>query len=158
MKAPPAYVAGLGRGASGFTTRSDIGPAREAPAEDAAPEGRGEEIEVDPDQYQDPENETGLFAGAWGELRTSAWLTGAGTVYEADDEEADRIYEAVDAKMDEKRRIRREAREKEEEAKLRVARPTIQEQLAPYKRGLAEVTDLEWENLRECCTGIVDGR
>lgn len=28
--APPNYVAGLGRGATGFTTRSDIGPARES--------------------------------------------------------------------------------------------------------------------------------
>eukprot|EP00731_Ephydatia_muelleri_P010089 Em0005g675a len=28
--APPGYVPGLGRGATGFTTRSDIGPAREA--------------------------------------------------------------------------------------------------------------------------------
>ena len=64
MKAPPSYVAGLGRGASGFTTRSDIGPAREA--EEAAPaEGRGEELEVDPEQYQDPENEKGLFSGSF---------------------------------------------------------------------------------------------
>jgi len=28
-------------------------------------------------------------------------------VYEADDEEADKIYEAVDAKMDERRKARR---------------------------------------------------
>lgn len=70
-------------------------------------------------------------------------------VYEADDEEADRIYEAVDAKIDEKRRVRREAKEKEEEEKLRISKPTIQEQLAPYKRGLAEVTDEQWENLPE---------
>ena len=70
-------------------------------------------------------------------------------VYEADDEEADRIYEAVDAKMDEKRRVKREAKEKEEEDKFRLSRPTIQEQLAPYKRGLAEVTDEQWENLRQ---------
>lgn len=28
-KPPPGYVAGLGRGATGFTTRSDIGPARQ---------------------------------------------------------------------------------------------------------------------------------
>lgn len=28
---PPNYVPGLGRGATGFTTRSDIGPARMAP-------------------------------------------------------------------------------------------------------------------------------
>ena len=33
--APASYVAGLGRGASGFTTRSDIGPAREGPSEEA---------------------------------------------------------------------------------------------------------------------------
>lgn len=32
MPAPASYVAGLGRGASGFTTRSDIGPAREGPS------------------------------------------------------------------------------------------------------------------------------
>ena len=30
-KPPPNYVAGLGRGATGFTTRSDIGSARAAP-------------------------------------------------------------------------------------------------------------------------------
>lgn len=29
-KPPPGYVPGLGRGAAGFTTRSDIGPARQA--------------------------------------------------------------------------------------------------------------------------------
>ena len=32
--APENYVAGLGRGATGFTTRSDLGPAREGPSED----------------------------------------------------------------------------------------------------------------------------
>jgi pre-mRNA-processing factor 6 len=31
---PPNYVAGLGRGATGFTTRSDIGPARMLPGGD----------------------------------------------------------------------------------------------------------------------------
>lgn len=35
QQAPASYVAGLGRGASGFTTRSDIGPAREGPGADA---------------------------------------------------------------------------------------------------------------------------
>lgn len=29
VAAPSGYVPGLGRGASGFTTRSDIGPARD---------------------------------------------------------------------------------------------------------------------------------
>jgi hypothetical protein len=53
---------------------------------------RGEETEIDPEQYQDPDNEVGLFAG---------------TVYEQDDEEADRIYDEVDAHMDGRRRVRR---------------------------------------------------
>ncbi len=30
MAAPAGYVPGLGRGANGFTTRSDIGPARDS--------------------------------------------------------------------------------------------------------------------------------
>ncbi|KAG8897540.1 hypothetical protein FRB99_008100 [Tulasnella sp. 403] len=135
--APASYVAGLGRGASGFTTRSDIGPAREGPSAEAIAEAqnrRGEEIEIDSEAFQDPDNETGLFAGM---------------VYEADDEEADKIYEAVDAKMDERRKARREAREAVEAAKLRSERPKLQTQFADLKRGLSAVTDSEWENLPE---------
>ena len=67
-----------------FTYGADCG-CREAQAR------RGEE-EVDPDQFQDPDNEYGLFAG---------------TTYEADDEEADKIYEMVDKNMDARRRARR---------------------------------------------------
>jgi hypothetical protein len=47
---------------------------------------------VDPEQYQDPDNEVGLFSG---------------TTYEEDDEEADKIYEAVDNQLDSRRRVRR---------------------------------------------------
>jgi len=47
---------------------------------------------VDLVQFQDPDNEYGLFAG---------------TTYEADDEEADKIYEQVDKNMDGRRRARR---------------------------------------------------
>ncbi|KAF8324232.1 PRP1 splicing factor, N-terminal-domain-containing protein [Amanita rubescens] len=137
MPAPASYVAGLGRGASGFTTRSDIGPAREGPSAEVIAEAqmrRGEEPEYDPDAYHDPENETGLFAG---------------TVYEADDEEADRIYAFVDDNMDRRRKTRREAREAAEATKLRSERPKIQHQFADLKRGLSSVTDEEWENLPE---------
>ena len=69
-----------------------ISPSNQANLYREAQSKRGEEVEVDPEQYQDPDNETGLFAGM---------------VYEADDEEADKIYEAVDAKMDERRKARR---------------------------------------------------
>ncbi|GLB42785.1 putative PRP1 splicing factor, N-terminal [Lyophyllum shimeji] len=137
MPAPASYVAGLGRGASGFTTRSDIGPAREGPSAEVIAEAqarRGEDVEIDPDQFQDPDNEYGLFAG---------------TTYEADDEEADKIYEAVDQAMDSRRRARREAQEQAELAKHRSERPKIQQQFADLKRGLTAVTDEEWENIPE---------
>jgi pre-mRNA-processing factor 6 len=88
MKAPANYVPGLGRGATGFTTRSDLGP-----ISDAAPD------EPEPEKDADPDNEVGLFASV---------------PYEADDEEADRIYEAIDRKMDERRKSRREKREQDE--------------------------------------------
>ncbi|KAF8261891.1 PRP1 splicing factor, partial [Lactarius quietus] len=94
MPAPASYVAGLGRGASGFTTRSDIGPAREGPSAEVVAEAqarRGEEPDVDPEQVQDPDNEYGLLAG---------------TTYEADDEEADKIYDEVGRTMDSRRRAR----------------------------------------------------
>jgi pre-mRNA-processing factor 6 len=109
--APENYVAGLGRGATGFTTRSDLGPAREGPSEEqmkellakraaqlgaapptayGAPEKKPEED--DDERYQDPENEVGLFANG---------------AYDRDDDEADRIYQEVDEKMDRRRRARR---------------------------------------------------
>ncbi|KAJ7688479.1 PRP1 splicing factor, N-terminal-domain-containing protein [Mycena rosella] len=137
MPAPASYVAGLGRGASGFTTRSDIGPAREGPSAEVIAEAqarRGEEAEVDPEQFQDPDNEYGLFAG---------------TTYEQDDEEADKIYQQVDEAMDARRRARRCAQEQIEMAKHRAERPKIQQQFADLKRGLSAVTDEEWENIPE---------
>jgi pre-mRNA-processing factor 6 len=109
--APENYVAGLGRGATGFTTRSDLGPAREGPSEDqikealakraaalgsAPPTAYGvpekKEEEDDDERFQDPENEVGLFAGG---------------AYDKDDDEADRIYQEVDEKMDRRRKARR---------------------------------------------------
>ena len=109
--APENYVAGLGRGATGFTTRSDLGPAREGPSEDqikealakraaqlgaAAPTAYGapekKEDDDEDERFQDPENEVGLFAGG---------------AYDQDDDEADRIYQEVDEKMDRRRKIRR---------------------------------------------------
>lgn len=112
QQAPENYVAGLGRGATGFTTRSDLGPAREGPSEDqikealakraaqlgaAAPTAYGiekkREEEEDDDRFnQDPDNEVGLFSGG---------------AYDRDDDEADRIYQDVDEKMERRRKIRR---------------------------------------------------
>ncbi|KAI9739030.1 MAG: hypothetical protein M1834_007242 [Cirrosporium novae-zelandiae] len=111
QQAPENYVAGLGRGATGFTTRSDLGPAREGPSEEqikealakraqqlgaAPPTAYGavtkkpDEEDDDDDRFQD--DEVGLFANGQ---------------YDRDDDEADRIYQEIDEKMDRRRKQRR---------------------------------------------------
>lgn len=77
LKPPPGYVPGMGRGAAGFTTRSDIGPARYTGGD--AEGGGGEEEKKDaPDQKFDKfmGSEAGMFSGG---------------VYEEDDKEADKV-------------------------------------------------------------------
>ncbi|MCJ1366193.1 hypothetical protein MMC16_005319 [Acarospora aff. strigata] len=152
--APENYVAGLGRGATGFTTRSDLGPAREGPSEEqikealakraaqlgaAPPTAYGaaekkEDNDDDDERYQDPENEVGLFANG---------------AYDRDDDEADRIYQEVDEKMDRRRKIRREARERQEREEYERNNPKIQQQFADLKRSLASVSDEDWANIPE---------
>ncbi|KAL4885366.1 PRP1 splicing factor, N-terminal-domain-containing protein [Aspergillus karnatakaensis] len=158
--APENYVAGLGRGATGFTTRSDLGPAREGPTPEqiqaalakraqllgAAPptaygasreKGKGEEKPVEEeedDRFQDPDNEVGLFA--YGQ-------------FDQEDDEADRIYREVDEKMDRRRKVRREAREIQEREEYERKNPKIQQQFVDLKRSLASVSEDEWANLPE---------
>ncbi|KAL6704148.1 U4/U6 x U5 tri-snRNP complex subunit Prp1 [Coniothyrium glycines] len=154
MPAPENYVAGLGRGATGFTTRSDLGPAREGPSEEqmkemlakraaslgqAAPSAYGvtekkeEERDEEEDRFQDPDNEVGLFS--------------SGMNYDKDDDEADRIYQEVDEKMDKRRRARREAREQQERDEYEKNNPKIQLQFADLKRALGSVSEEEWAAL-----------
>jgi pre-mRNA-processing factor 6 len=131
--------------------RSDIGPAREASQEDAdgnpdaaaaaaaaaaataGPAAKKPEKEDD-ERFLDNENEEGLL--------------GTGP-YDEEDEEADRIYAQIDAKMDERRRVRREAREKEELIKYRQMRPKIQQQFSDIKRSLSGISEDEWMSIPE---------
>lgn len=170
--APENYVAGLGRGATGFTTRSDLGmyshfksirssqltsikgPAREGPSEEQIKEalakraaqlgnapptaygvtGKKDDDDDDDERFQDPENETGLFAGG---------------NYDREDDEADRIYAEVDAKMDKRRRARREERERKEREEYERNNPKIQQQFADLKRELGGLTDEDWQSIPE---------
>ena len=117
--APPNYVAGLGRGASGFAvaTRADIGPsvAQTEPAFD---------------QFRDPENETGLFNSG---------------KFDQDDDEADRIYDMVDRKMQDRRKTQREAREKLELESQKNNK--IQDQFKDLKRDLSTMSNDDWANI-----------
>ncbi|CAF9902864.1 MAG: hypothetical protein GOMPHAMPRED_000014 [Gomphillus americanus] len=152
--APDNYVAGLGRGATGFTTRSDLGPAREGPSDEqmkelltkraqqlgtalptayGAPDKKPEEDDND-ERYQNPDDEVGLFANG---------------VYDQDDDEADRIWQSVDEKREKRRKKRREVQEQLEREEEERKHPKISAQFSDLKRSLAAVTDDEWQNLPE---------
>ncbi|XP_023861301.1 pre-mRNA-processing factor 6 [Salvelinus fontinalis] len=150
MAAPLGYVPGLGRGATGFTTRSDIGPARDAndPVDDRhAPPGQrtvGDKMKKNQEDDEEDLNDTNYdeFNGYAGSLFSSG-------PYEKDDEEADAIYAALDKRMDERRKERRELREKDEIEKYRMERPKIQQQFSDLKRKLSGMSDEEWLSIPE---------
>jgi len=145
--APVNYVAGLGRGATGFTTRSDIGPARisetdnDTPARPPTGTTRKNEEEDDKEDYS--ESVYDEFEGYGGSF------SDPNATYEQDDKEADEIYEGIDKRMDSKRKERREARLRLEIEKFRATRPKIQQQFADLKKELDKVSMAEWENIPE---------
>ncbi|UKJ88197.2 pre-mRNA splicing factor [Theileria orientalis] len=120
-KPPPGYIPGKGRGATSFAG----GVSRDDTADDNDTSESG-----GPSQLH-CENEQ-LFKDA---------------EYDDEDREADLIYEAIDAKMDERRKSRREQKIKSEISKLRNEKPTIHQQLAQYKRNLSTLTKEQWESI-----------
>lgn len=147
--APPGYVAGIGRGATGFTTRSDIGPAREAASSAAGPstghpksshavKRRGD----DDDDEEEDLNESNYdeFAGYGGSLFNK-------DPYEEDDEEADKIYAEIDKHLDERGKALREAKTRRELEEYRQKRPKIQQQFSDLKSSLQVVSEEEWMSI-----------
>ncbi|XP_014780302.1 pre-mRNA-processing factor 6 [Octopus bimaculoides] len=146
LPAPLGYVPGLGRGATGFTTRSDIGPARDADdiSDDRhAPPNKKKKDDKDDDDDEDLNDANyDEFAGYGGSLCSK-------DPYDKDDEEADAIYDAIDKRMDEKRKERREQKLRAELERYRQERPKIQQQFSDLKRELASVSYDDWMNLPE---------
>ncbi len=150
MPAPVGYVAGLGRGATGFTTRSDIGPAREAgdisderhaaPPSKKTPENNEQKEEDEEEDLNDANYDEEFGYG--GSLFKN-------DPYEKDDAEADEIYAAIDMRQDERRKERREKLFQEEVEKYRQERPKIQQQFSDLKRKLEEVSYDEWLSIPE---------
>nr|SVE94077.1 EOG090X017X [Simocephalus serrulatus] len=143
--APQGYVAGVGRGATGFTTRSDIGPARDANdvPDDRHPAPAKRKKDDEEEEIEDLNDANyDEFAGYGGSLFSK-------DPYDKDDEEADAVYEAIDERMDEKRREYREKRLREEIEKYRQERPKIQQQFSDLKRELCAVSEDEWKNIPE---------
>ena len=145
--APLGYVPGLGRGATGFTTRSDIGPAREAgdvPDERGYFQNKKLQKKGDDEDENEDLNDSNFdeFYGYGGSLFSSG-------PYEKDDEEADAIYDSIDQKMDSRRKKRREQKFKKEVEKYRIKCPKIQQQFSDLKRALSRVSEDEWNAIPE---------
>mmetsp|Transcript_13056 Transcript_13056/g.22359 ORF Transcript_13056/g.22359 Transcript_13056/m.22359 type:complete len:902 (-) Transcript_13056:18-2723(-) len=136
---PPNYVAGLGRGVQGFTTRSDIGPARNIDTPSGSILGKRDREEFEED---DPSN-----TGRGNNLEDEALFSSI--PYDHDDEDADKVYELIDAKMDSRRKDRREANMRKELEKYRQLRPKIQHTFADLKQELKTVSEDEWMNIPE---------
>lgn len=75
--------------------------------------------------------------------------------YDKDDAEADAIYEAIDKRMDEKRKEYREKRLREELERYRQERPKIQQQFSDLKRDLVRVSILIEQILGLCVQTFV---
>eukprot|EP01064_Diplonema_japonicum_P011298 TRINITY_DN18578_c1_g1_i1.p1 TRINITY_DN18578_c1_g1~~TRINITY_DN18578_c1_g1_i1.p1 ORF type:complete len:939 (+),score=249.69 TRINITY_DN18578_c1_g1_i1:57-2873(+) len=145
---PPGYVAGIGRGASGFTTRSDIGPSTSghgtvrddaapgAPAPPAAPKpptdgDKGDYNDTHYDEFEGFTN-SNLF-------KNQEWTD--------EDKAADKVYRMVDTHMDERRKRRREEREVEILKKHRKDNPKLNTQFADNKAALAQMSHDEWDSI-----------
>ena len=121
-----------------ITTTTDVSDDRHAPPPAAAAVVTKKEDDGEPDLNDSNYDE---FAGYGGSLFSSK------DVYEKDDEEADAIYQAIDDRMDEKRKQYREQRFAAEIEKYRQERPKIQQQFSDLKRDLGEVSADQWQNI-----------
>ena len=129
---PPGYVPGLGRGATGFTTQSDIGSAYDGP--------------MDPGGLDGDDND-GLRSNEYDEFNGGDAGLFVTATNDKDDKEADDIYAAVDRYMDSRRRRQREAKERALQRERREALPSIQQQFSGVKRELASLSLEDWESI-----------
>ncbi len=88
------------------------------------------------------ENEAGLLSTRRAAAHSSGLL-------DAEDEEADRIYAAIDAHLGERRKTRRERSEAQEDERLKALEPRTGQMFADLKRELGRVSVAEWEALPE---------
>jgi pre-mRNA-processing factor 6 len=147
--APAGYIPGFGRGAVGFTTRSDIGPMRTpepgpggAPSGYVAGAGRGAQpIDGDADR------------GDYSETKYDEWVGYEGSLfanygeYDDEDKEADDAYTKIDMVMDTRRKSRREERLKAELMKFRKEKPPVSQMFQDLKANLSKMSPEMWNGI-----------
>ena len=153
-KRPSNYVAGLGRGAIGFTTRSDIGPAAipKVPRGYQAGVGRGAGgLNGAATLGDDAANREGrdYSETSFDKFGGFSHALFNNTPYDKEDKEADEIYKSIDERMDSKRKKRREKNEEERRKKMRREKPRIADQFADLKKNLTTLTEDQWAAIPE---------
>ena len=170
---PKGYIAGVGRGAVGFVTRSDLGSGgANSEMATAAATGRGVVLGAG----RGVAAATGIQAlkklAASGTAPGASAAGGAApntnfseanfdkfagyserlfgdTPYDDDDREADRVYNEVDERMEQRTAKARAAREAEEAKKSKLTQSRIADGFADLKPQLAGLSTEDWEAIPE---------
>ncbi|CAJ1954872.1 unnamed protein product [Cylindrotheca closterium] len=149
---PPAgYVPGLGRGAAGFTTRSDIGNMAKSEEGDTpevggsrSAEARAAKLAAQKKQGGGPSQQQGQ--SGYGENGARPPIEGQFDDNENEDDEADRIWQAIDDRMNAKRKKRSKPHQGAEPPTARVK---IGAQFRDLKEQLATVSEEDWLKVPE---------
>ncbi|OBA18947.1 TPR-like protein, partial [Metschnikowia bicuspidata var. bicuspidata NRRL YB-4993] len=125
QQAPPGYVAGVGRGATGFQTSADSGPVR-----------------FESQFGREADGNDDLEAGILAQTASRS----------KEDDEADLIYEEIDRRMQSRRKNaagdKRQA-ETSQSVEIPTGNGTIRQEFSLLKSELAQVSMEEWANLPE---------
>jgi pre-mRNA-processing factor 6 len=120
----PGYVAGRGRGMGDLARSQQEGGLAGGGAAGAGERDKGDYSEANYDEFSG-------YGGA---------LFGGETPYDDDDKEADKIYQAIDDRMDSRRKRRREEKLLATLQKVRAQRPKAGDQFADLKADLQNVS------------------
>ena len=144
-KTPPKdYVPGLGRGAAGFTTRSDLGPAVGAAVAAAGSGSRSAQARAASRGDIGKEEEEG---GGDEDIYVRRRDEPVAGQYDADDDEADRIWDAVDARLEQRRKKKAKHNHKNADNNNQESSSKIAAQFRDLKQGLADVSEDAWASI-----------
>ena len=96
---------------------------------------------------QGPEKEQDFSDANYDEWTGYGGSLFTGASNDAEDVEADKVFDKVEEYMDQRRRNKREQKYKEHQEKLHKEQKDIQSQFSDVKKSLAGISRIEWEAL-----------
>ncbi|SCU80378.1 LADA_0B06986g1_1 [Lachancea dasiensis] len=152
QKAPPGYIAGIGRGATGFTTRSDVGsgkqPGRQRDDREAALDGGSHDVEEDAEENDGRRiRQKGRFDDSNGLSLNSAPIVSSRINH--DDAEADRIYSEIDAQLSGRKALKKADVNRGSEKVASTGLEPVSHTFVDLKRSLSTVSEEQWNLLPE---------